>query len=215
MLSTDSTSTRLWKKFVGPLGTRVRAILALGIVLGLGAVGTLALWSNSAVTTSGDFRTGVVDLQVKGVKDYVFSATTTPFTMTNMLPGESRAATLQVQNTLSTIPVTYTMAARTSAGSPTLANYLRMTVSGSASPTNTTSGGLATGSCGGTQIGSATLSSTSSVPVITAPRPLAAATATDSVQDLCIVVSLAANTPLSEQSRIVSAIILTFSATTS
>jgi hypothetical protein len=163
------------------------------------------------VTTSGDFHTGVVNLRVNGVTAYAFSAAT----MTNMLPGESKAATLQVQNTLSTLPVTYTMAASTPAGSPTLANYLHMTVSGSASPTNATSGGLATGSCTGTPLGSATLSSTSSVPVITAPQQLAAASATGSVQDLCIVVALVSNAPLSVQSQTVSAITLTFTATTS
>ncbi|NKS62899.1 hypothetical protein GS493_09345 [Rhodococcus hoagii] len=34
-------------------GGRVRAALSLGIVLGLGSVGTLAAWSDTATATSG------------------------------------------------------------------------------------------------------------------------------------------------------------------
>jgi predicted ribosomally synthesized peptide with SipW-like signal peptide len=211
MLRTDST--RLSEKFFGPMGIRVRAILALGIVLGLGAVGTFALWSNSALATSGDFHTGVVDLQVNGSNNYVFSGAT----MAEMLPGDSRAATLQVQNTLSSLPVSYTMAASTATGSPALTNYLQMTVFASASPTNTSSGGLTTGHCAGTQLGSATLRAANSVPVIIAAQSLTAAagsTGNPSSQDLCIIVALAANAPLDVQGQTLSAITLTFTATT-
>ncbi|MFZ2177726.1 MAG: SipW-dependent-type signal peptide-containing protein [Rhodococcus sp. (in: high G+C Gram-positive bacteria)] len=208
----DSTSrrVRLGSLITGAVGVRVRAILALGIVLGLGAVGTLALWSNSAVATSGVFSTGTIDLRVNEVDTYSFTGTS-GLTMTNMLPGESRAATLQVQNKLSTLPVTYSMAAGTAAGSPLLADYIQLRVFGSASPTNAASGGLNTGSCSGAQIASAALRAGASVPVITAPQPLVAATGT---QDLCFVAALAANAPLSVQSQTLATITLTFNATT-
>ncbi|WP_207837939.1 SipW-dependent-type signal peptide-containing protein [Williamsia soli] len=198
--------------FMGSLGVRVRAILALGIVLGLGAVGTMALWSNSAGATSGDFKTGVVDLRVNGVKSYTFSGAT-GLSMTNMLPGDSRAATLQVQNTLSTLPLIYTMTARTAAGSPALTNFLRMAVFASSAPTNGTTNGLATGSCGGPQLGTAMLQAAATVPVITAAQPLGT-TAETNTQNLCFVVTLVPATPLSVQSQTLQSVTLTFNATT-
>nr|WP_281504868.1 SipW-dependent-type signal peptide-containing protein [Williamsia sp. DF01-3] len=206
--------TRIQKSLTGSLGVRIRAILALGIVLGLGTVGTMALWSDSAVATSGDFKTGVVDLRVNGVEDYTFTGTT--FSMAGMRPGESRAATLQVQNSLSTLPVTYTAAASTATGSPTLANYLRMTVHPGATPTNGTSNGLATGSCPGTQLGSAVLRTGISVPIVTTPQPLGAAGGTPdkpSSQSLCVIVALVSEAPLSVQNQTQPAITMTFSAT--
>ncbi|NKU63947.1 hypothetical protein GS891_12655 [Rhodococcus hoagii] len=39
-------------------GSRTRAVASLGIVLGLGAIGTLAAWSDTATATSGVFSTG-------------------------------------------------------------------------------------------------------------------------------------------------------------
>lgn len=194
----------------GAIGVRLRAILALGMVLGLGAVGTLALWSNSAVATSGTFATGTVDVRVNGVDSYSFTGTN-GLTMANMLPGESRAATLKVQNTPSSLPLTYTMAASTPAGSPLLANYIALRVFGSAAPTNAVSNGLNTGSCTGTQLGSATLKAANSVPVITTPQNLAATTGT---QDLCFVATLAAAAPLSVQGQTLASITLDFTGTT-
>lgn len=208
----DRTAPRrsLRSRLTGATGVRVRALLALGMVLGLGAVGTLALWSNSAVATTGTFATGTLDIRVNGIDNYSFTGTS-GLTMANMLPGESRAATLQVQNTLSSLPVSYTMAASTPAGSPLLANYIGLKVYSSATPTNAVSNGLNTGSCAGTQVGSATLSATNSVPVITTPQNLAATTGT---QNLCFVATLDATAPLSIQGQTLAAITLTFTGTT-
>ena len=210
-MSHSFDSTRFREALTGPLGVRLRAMLAIGIVLGLGAVGTMALWSNSVAATSGDFKTGVVDLRVNAVKEYSFTGAT-GLTMTNMLPGESRAATLQVQNSLSTLPVSYTMAASTPVGSPALANNLRMTVFASASPTNGTANGLTTGSCTGTQIGTAVLRAGNSVSVVTTAQTLSA-TAGTNTRALCFVVALVPAAPLSVQSQTLSSITATFTAT--
>lgn len=43
---------------------RTRAVLSLGMVLGLGAVGTMAAWSDSATATTGMFSTSSVQLKV-------------------------------------------------------------------------------------------------------------------------------------------------------
>lgn len=208
----DRMKMREW--LAGPPGVRVRALLALGIVLGLGTVGTMALWSDSAVATSGEFKTGVVEIRVNGAENFTFTGGT--FSMAGMRPGESRAATLQLQNTLSTLPVAYTSAASTATGSPALANHLRLTVFTGATATNGTSNGLATGTCAGTQIGTAILRSGASVPVITVPRPLGAAAGTSdkpSSQSLCVIVALVPEAPLSVQNQTQPAITMTFSAT--
>ncbi len=83
---------------------RVRALLTLGTILALGTAGTFAAWANSAVAT-GTFSTGTIDLRANDTKSFTFSA----LSMTGMLPGESQAASLQVQNTRSTMDVTYTV----------------------------------------------------------------------------------------------------------
>ncbi|MEO7077900.1 MAG: SipW-dependent-type signal peptide-containing protein, partial [Rhodococcus sp. (in: high G+C Gram-positive bacteria)] len=132
--------------------TRVRILLTLGIVLGLGTVGTMAAWTDNSTATSGTFSTGTVSLLINNANPYSF----TNLTLASMLPGESRAATLQVQNKGS-IPLKYSMSATTPAGSPALTGFLQVTVFPGALPTNTTTNGMRTGTCTGTQLGQATL----------------------------------------------------------
>lgn len=78
-----------------------RAGLTLGIVLGAGAVGTMAAWSDSATATSGTFSAGkveveVVDLKINGdapVSEFV------AMNRSSMLRGQSVAGVLDVKNT--------------------------------------------------------------------------------------------------------------------
>lgn len=49
----------------GNISARVRALLALGMVLGLGVVGTLAAWQDTSAVTSGTFVAGSVDLSLR------------------------------------------------------------------------------------------------------------------------------------------------------
>lgn len=44
--------------------TRTRAVLSLGMVFGLGAVGTMAAWSDTATATTGMFSTSSVNVQM-------------------------------------------------------------------------------------------------------------------------------------------------------
>ncbi|MBY4570882.1 hypothetical protein ACN95_12745 [Gordonia sihwensis] len=44
--------------------TRARAIASLGMVFGLGAVGTMAAWSDTATATTGMFSTAAVDVRM-------------------------------------------------------------------------------------------------------------------------------------------------------
>lgn len=186
--------------------TRARIVLTLGIVLGLGTVGTMATWTDNSTATSGTFSTGTVSLLINNANPYNF----TSLTLASMLPGESRAATLQVQNKGS-VPLKYSMSATTPAGSPALTGFLQVTIFPGASPTNSTTNGMRTGGCTGTQVGQATLAAGASVNVITTVRDLAATTGVD---DLCVIAKLSATAPTTVQNQTLSAVTFNFSATT-
>jgi predicted ribosomally synthesized peptide with SipW-like signal peptide len=109
---------------------RVRALLAAGTVLGLGAVGTLAAWTDSSTATTGTFSTGTIDLRLgSGTTDpNPFSFTT--FATSNMAPGSATTATLQVNNS-GTLPFTYNVsgsATNSGAGSDQLGSALTLQI---------------------------------------------------------------------------------------
>ena len=55
-MSTDTTSRR--RVLSGLRSRRTRALLSIGVVLGLGSVTTLAYWTDSATLTGGTLRVG-------------------------------------------------------------------------------------------------------------------------------------------------------------
>jgi predicted ribosomally synthesized peptide with SipW-like signal peptide len=73
---------------------KVRAVLALGTVLGLGTVATLAAFTDT-VTATGSFTTGTVDLKLN---DQDVTTALTGLTMTTAKPGDSTYALLTVRN---------------------------------------------------------------------------------------------------------------------
>lgn len=85
---------------------RLRAVLALGMVLGLGTVGTLAAWSATTTTTSGDFVTGTVDITVNNSEGKPDAFVLTMPTGT-LFPGGTSSVLVTVRNP-GTLPVTYT-----------------------------------------------------------------------------------------------------------
>jgi predicted ribosomally synthesized peptide with SipW-like signal peptide len=91
-----------------PVRDRVRALLAAGTVLGLGAISTTAAWTDQATATSGAFTVGSLDIKLNGV-DSDPPAFTTSFAAANLAPGSSVSAELAVKNA-GTLPFTYTMA---------------------------------------------------------------------------------------------------------
>ncbi len=171
-------------------GGKPRAIASLGIVLGLGAIGTLAAWSDSATATSGVFSTGSVDLQLNNNQGNPTAYAFATLTKTDMLPGNSVAATLPVQNKGS-VPFSYTMGA--SSNTSTLAPYLKVTVS-----TGTSNGTVCSG---GTVLANGlALTSAGTTNLITTARGLPATTGSET---LCFQVTLDANAPTSVQSQTV------------
>ena len=103
--------------------TRFRALLALGMVLGVGGVSTLAAWSGSATAKSGDIVTGTIDLG-----------------MTGMAAGNSKRTTVNVKNNVSAatgLPLKYTL---TSTTTGELARFLKVTVATGTTAANCTGG---------------------------------------------------------------------------
>ncbi|QCQ90549.1 TasA family protein [Rhodococcus sp. SGAir0479] len=186
-------------------GVRVRALLCLGGILGIGAVGTLAAWNEKATATSGTFGTGTITLQLDNTKTLAMNT----LAATNLLPGESVAAMVTVQNK-GTLPLTYTMAATTPTGSPPVASQLFVATHSGGTATNTTTAGLRSGSCSGTKVAEAPLAAAGSVPVIATPRPVVARTGTEL---LCVSVRLAASAPVNVQNQTLSTVRLVFTAT--
>ncbi|MEH6796819.1 MAG: SipW-dependent-type signal peptide-containing protein [Rhodococcus sp. (in: high G+C Gram-positive bacteria)] len=73
--------------------------MSIGIVLGLGAVGTLAAWSDTATATSGTFTTGRIDIKLGDpAVDNDPSAFTTTMKKVDLFPNDTRSANLIVSN---------------------------------------------------------------------------------------------------------------------
>ncbi|GAA3567196.1 hypothetical protein GCM10022197_24130 [Microlunatus spumicola] len=153
---------------------RVRALLALGTVLGLGAVGTRAAWTDDVKATTGTFTTGTVDIKLgaaggtTGSDAYAF----TTFTAANLKPGSSTEASIEVRNA-GTLPFTYALGSTTVTGSSaTLGPAVDLKV--------------APGTCTATAVSAAgsTLDSVS----LTSPRTLASG----ATETLCFRATLAA-----------------------
>lgn len=155
------STSRLRLAARGLRSTPVRAVLSLGVVFGLGAVGTLAYWTDSAALAGGNFTAGTLDIKLSGA-DNNPAAFTTNFTMLNMQPGDSKAASVSVQNAGS-LAFTYT-ATGTAPGALNTTLVFRVV------PGGTVSGGTCTG---GTETFNNQLTA-GNTGVITANRPLAA-----------------------------------------
>lgn len=176
--------------------TQVRALLSVGVLLGIGAVGTLGAFTASASVSPGSFTTGTLDVRLAAATNNVGQGGTwsdASLALSAMAPGESVAGSFPVRNDGS-VPFTYTAAA-TASGS--LAPALRFTtyVGGTATNTGTAAAGNRAGTCTGTALSSSkTLSATSTTVIGTAQQIAAGAN-----QSVCVVVSLPSGTASSFQ----------------
>jgi alternate signal-mediated exported protein len=85
---------------------RTRALMATGILFGLGATATYAYWSDSGTVTAGPITSGTLDmtardsaggsdnLQGTGPNNWNYTA----FSISDLIPGESMSKTLVVRN---------------------------------------------------------------------------------------------------------------------
>lgn len=170
---------------------RTRAILTLGVVLGLGTVGTMAYWTDDAAVATGGFTAGSLDLRVDGTNEGKPSPyTANQLTAANLAPGESIAQAFTVNNAGS-VGFTYT-ATGTAAGA--LGPNLRFAVYSGGTPTTagTQASNNRVGSCTGVlQHASSQLTGQS---VISTPPTVAPGQA----QNFCVVVRLDPNTPIGQ-----------------
>lgn len=208
-------SESISSKFVTVLkSTRTRALLSLGIVLGLTSVSTLAFWTDEAQLSTASIQSGMLNLQLEGAENL---PATTKLAITGMIPGESVAATIRVDRAANSIPFTYGATAVTTS-SNALATALRFKVYAAGSAGNvTTTNGLRTQTCGGTQIwgGTAGLAWSPAANVITNRASALSTTPTQAgvvSENLCIQASLPSATGNDAQS-LSTAATLTFTAT--
>jgi len=158
--------------------TRVRAILAGGLVLGIGAAATLAAWTTNENAT-GTFGASIFNTQSSSSAGVWASNTTAPgvalvFNATGMSPTVSHYATLNVRTTPTTNVagnVTLTSATPAGALAPVL-EYRAVQVSAAATCTSTT---FSSGSPLYVAGSSSTYLAVSAVPAVPIQAPIAAA----------------------------------------
>ncbi len=179
-MPTDTTSRR-GRTLRGLRSRRTRALLSLGVVLGLGSVSTLAYWTDSATLTGGTFASGTIDLKLDSV-DNNPSSFSTALAMSNMAPGQSKAVVVPVQNNGS-VSFTYVAAGISNNIAPNagiLASLLEFRVV----PLGSVTGSSPTQTCTGTPSFSGSLGTSTSV--ITTARTLAPAAS----ENVCIQATL-------------------------
>ncbi|MBT0568287.1 TasA family protein [Williamsia sp. CHRR-6] len=148
---------------------RLRAVFAAGLMLGVGSVGTLAYWSDDT-SASATFTIGSVDLTVDGQRAATFSG----LTLTNIAPGQSRAAVFTVANA-GAFNLTYTATLRFDSADLTGAAGLIYFSKFALFPGGTATNANGVGTCTGTQLQSIGPTGAAQVnyPWIVTARPLA------------------------------------------
>jgi predicted ribosomally synthesized peptide with SipW-like signal peptide len=175
---------------------RTRAALSLGVVLTVGATGTLAYWTDSATIDGTTFTAGTIDLQVNGANPPAY----TTLNLDTMVPGNSMAGTLVVRNN-GNVPLKYT--ATSSSAPAVLSGALVVKVTGDLN----TSGASPSKTCGGTALAGAatTLGGATAAPLLATGRQLQPGLS----ETICIQVTLPTNADPSLQGK-TSAVSFTF-----
>lgn len=168
---------------------RVRALLGLGVVLGAGATGTFAFWTDDVTIAGTSFTAGTIDLRVNDSDGPV----STTLSMATMIPGSSSAQVLTVKNN-GTAPLKYTVT-----GGLTGTDAAAYNTSGSLKLTIRAGGTASAGACTGGTVayGPASLTSTVATSILGPRGPLTAA----GTEGLCFQVSLDATAPSTLQGK--------------
>lgn len=183
----------------GAASVRGRAVLSLGVVLCLGATGTLAAWTDNATIGGVTLTAGKIDLKVNDQDNITGYAA---LNASAMMPGNSTAAVMTVKNA-GTVPLQWTL---TSSGTDVTQGPLGMTAALDAKVTSgTVAGSGSAATCTGTPIGSGQFSGT----IVSTPRTLAAGAS----EKICVQATLNQDAPSSVQGGTAN-IVLTFKGTT-
>lgn len=170
---------------------RGRAVLALGLACSVGAVGTMAAWTDAAPVTGVTIKSGTMNLQVSKTAGGTFVESISDYTAlsaTGMFPGNSTAGLISVKNAGSGA-ITYTLTgAAADQGTPAgLGAQLTAKVT---TATAVTGSGLSS-TCGGTTLSQGPVNGS----LLPAARPLAV----NAVETLCIQITLNDAAPASLQ----------------
>lgn len=146
----------------------LRILLSLGMVVGVGATGTFAAWTDSVTVTGTSITAGTIDLKVNNL-DTVTGYTT--MNISNMVPGNTTAGVLTVKNA-GTAPLKYYLdASTTNADGKGLGAALTAKVTGDSAVT----GSSPSATCAGSALsGSSTAFGASLLGSAASPRLLAA-----------------------------------------
>lgn len=187
---TQSTTSRLVRTL---RSTRTRAILSLGMVLGLTSVSTLAYWTDEAQLTTGTIQAGSLDLLILDgrLDGQGGSVTNTAMSATAMIPGESFAFTVPVQRKANTAGFALT-ATGTAAGG--LSPHVQWSVyEGTAGTQTTNANGIRSNTCSGTQLSTNVTLDGTAKPLIPTATPVNLGGTTFS-KNLCFRVAMPAGT---------------------
>jgi predicted ribosomally synthesized peptide with SipW-like signal peptide len=170
-------------------------VLALGMVLGLGSIGTAARWTDNVAVTGTTFTSGTIDLQINDAN----AVTSATLSMADMAPGATSAEVFRVKNAGS-VPFTYTISGGlggTDAAAYAAANALRLSISAGATRSGTGSAATCTGGTAvATDVALTTTTSTAIVGTAQGPVAVGAAGA-----PLCFQVTFASTAPTSLQGK--------------
>lgn len=146
---------------------RVRALLSLGVVVGIGATGTYAYWTDSVTVTGTTITAGTIDLKVNNADSVTgYSA----LDIAAMVPGNSTAGVLTVSNS-GTAPLRWSLdASASNADGKGLGAALVVKVTGDAA----TAGSSPTATCSGSALPGTGASFAADLVPAASPRTLAA-----------------------------------------
>lgn len=165
---------------------RVRAVLALGLVVSIAATGSLAAWTDTVNVDGTTLTAGRIDLQVNN-QDAI--ASYNGLNISNMVPGNSTANVLTVKNN-GNVPLTYVVNASFVDAAPNgMGAALTAKVTGNATITGTSP----TATCSNAAL--AGTGNSFSNGLVSTPRPLAAGAS----ENLCIQATLPGTAPSSLQ----------------
>lgn len=171
------------------VSSRLRALMSLGLVVGVGAVATLAVFTDNASMTTGTIQAATLDIRLSGQN--AWSATS--FAAPAMIPGQTVAVTVPVQRAVGSAAFTYG-----ATGSVTTSNAFSTNVrlkvfagsatSGTACPTTT----QLAGGAGGAALGTTATSLFSGRTALATP---AAIPTVVQVDNLCLLLTLPTTAP--------------------
>jgi predicted ribosomally synthesized peptide with SipW-like signal peptide len=163
----------------------------------LGATGTAAYWSVDDTVSPATLRAGTLDVVLNGDADDDVALAT--LDVPDLLPGDSRAATLTVVNASDRARLRYTV---TGQGSGLLLPNLRVELyTGTATNTGSTTTGYASGCSGAVLTGPVTLTTASTSLLGVAASDARPALAPTNGETLCVRVSLPVDAPQVAQGR--------------